>query len=401
MVRLRSGGNDCHAQLVDTVAPVLRLVFVAIDAVGVDVYAVPVIYFALRQVFGLAEEIRVGLVQVDFNDTVASVGADHRVAYHSVVGVSHAFVGRFAAEVNCAIGALERFDSQVQGVDTVFQVAGLVFGGIDMLLADILVAQVCHAMPDEIFALANLQTLREVVLAHVLCQHQSPYFATTRLCVRELELICTRSVVFHRRLLSCRTVCPGVFVLSQRSTGLIYALWVFVNIHFHYRVATQVVEEPAALLVSLAVEDHLLVVADGEGGVNLYDRTDGQMQAVVVISAVGFLFRAAVVAALACADAVPYYRQLALTCDDRGVYRIYMVDSQLQYRYAVAAEAVRAIVEIRAGLVIYLVVPFKPLAFVHMVNQAVRVRMNHIEAQVDDGVATAVAERVLIFAALR
>ena len=82
----------------------------------------------------------------------------------------------------------------------------------------------------------------------------------------------------------------------------------FVDIHLDDGVATQVVEEPAALLVNLAVEDHLLVVADGEGGVNLYDRTDGQMQAVVVISAVGFLFRAAVVAALACADTVPYYR---------------------------------------------------------------------------------------------
>ena len=175
----------------------------------------------------------------------------------------------------------------------------------------------------------------------------------------------------------------------------------FVNIHFHYRVATQIIEEPAALAIHLAVEDHLLVVADGEGGVNLYDRTDGQMQAVVVISAVGFLFRAAVVAALACADTVPYYRQLALTCDDRGVYRIYMVDSQLQYRYAVAAEAVRAIVEIRAGLVKNLVVPFKPLAFVHMVNQPVRVGVDDVQTQVDDGVATAAAERVLIFAALR
>ena len=168
LVGLRSGGNDCHAQLVDTVAAVLGLILVAVNAVGVDVYAVPVIYFALRQVFGLAEEIRVGLVQVDLNDTVASVGADHSVAYHSVVGVSYAFVGRLAAEVNCAIGALERFDSQVQGVDTVFQVAGLVFGGIDMLLADILVAQVCHAMPGEIFALAYLQTFGEVVLVHVL-----------------------------------------------------------------------------------------------------------------------------------------------------------------------------------------------------------------------------------------
>ena len=173
------------------------------------------------------------------------------------------------------------------------------------------------------------------------------------------------------------------------------------DIHLDDGVATQVVEEPAALLVNLAVEDHLLVVADGEGGVNLYDRTDGQMQAVIVISAVGFLFRAAVVAALACADTVPYYRQLALTGDDRGVYRIYMVDSQLQYRYAVAAEAVRAIVEIRAGLVINLVVPGEGLALVHVVNQAVRVGVDDVQTQVDDGVATAAAERVLIFAALR
>ena len=78
-----------------------------------------------------------------------------------------------------------------------------------------------------------------------------------------------------------------------------------------------------------------------------------------------------------------------------------MVDSQLQYRYAVAAEAVRAIVEIRAGLVINLVVPGEGLALVHVVNQAVRVRMDDVQTQVDDGVATAAAERVLIFAALR
>ena len=214
MVRLRSGGNDCHAQFIDTVAPVLRLVFVAIDAVGVDVYAVPVIYFALRQVFGLAEEIRVGLVQVDLNDTVASVGADHRVAYHSVVGVSHAFVGRLAAEVNCAIGALDRFDGQVQGVDTVFEVAGLVFGGIDMLFTDILVTQVSHAVPGEIFALANLQTLREVVLAHVLCQHQSPYLAAPGDLVRELKLIRARGGVGSGLLLTGGTVCPGILILA-------------------------------------------------------------------------------------------------------------------------------------------------------------------------------------------
>ena len=100
----------------------------------------PVKHLTLRQVFCLAKEIRVGFIEVDQDNTIAAVGTDHRVAYDGVARVSHTFVGGLTAESNRAIGALNRLNGQVQGVDTVLSVAGLVFCFVLVFLTNVLVA---------------------------------------------------------------------------------------------------------------------------------------------------------------------------------------------------------------------------------------------------------------------
>ena len=171
----------------------------------------------------------------------------------------------------------------MQRVDTVFAVAGLVFRRVVVCLSDVLVAEVIHAVPTEVVAFADRQGLFEMVFIHVLRQDQAPKFATSRCLVRELKLICTRSVVLYRLGLTCRTVRPGVFVLSQSRSGLVDALWMLVDDDFHHRVATQIVKETAALGIRLTVEDHLFVIADGEGRVSTRDLADSKMQTIVVV----------------------------------------------------------------------------------------------------------------------
>ena len=62
----------------------------------------------------------------------------------------------------------------MQGVDTIFAVAGLVFRRVVVGLSDKLVAEVFLAVPTEISAFTDRQGLFEMVLIHVLRQDQAP-----------------------------------------------------------------------------------------------------------------------------------------------------------------------------------------------------------------------------------
>ena len=65
---------------------------------------------------------------------------------------------------------------------------------------------------------------------------------------------------------------------------------------------------------------------------------------------------------------MPYERNLIRTNRQRRVNGIHMVDGQLEYRYAIATEAVRAVLEVCTGLAVYLAAPREGLARVHVMN---------------------------------
>ena len=119
----------------------------------------------------------------------------------------------------------------MQGVDTIFAVAGLVFRRVVVCLSDKLVAEVFLAVPTEVSAFTDRQGLFEMVLIHVLRQNQSPKFATSRCLVRELKLIRTRSAVFYGLGLTGRAERPGVFILTKRCSGLVDLLRVLVDVY--------------------------------------------------------------------------------------------------------------------------------------------------------------------------
>ena len=165
----------------------------------------------------------------------------------------------------------------MQGVDAVFTIASLVLSLVIVRLTDILVTQITHTVPTEVITFANRQCLFEMVLIHVLRQDQSPDLTTTGRCIREFELIRTRSGVLCGLFLTCRSVSPCVLILSQCRSRLVNTLRMLVDDDLHQRVATQVVEEVTALVVYFAVETYTLVVADREGRVDMLYFTNRQV----------------------------------------------------------------------------------------------------------------------------
>ena len=256
-------------------------------------------------------------------------------------------------------------------------------------------------MPAERLALTQGQGLYEVVLGLVAVENQSPDLATACDGVRTLVLIGARLVeglgrfctVFHER--------PGVTMLTAKAgCRHINLLRVLVDSNAQYGVATQVVREHAAFGVGLAVEDDLLVVADGERGVDILQLTNGQVQTEVVVVSVVLAFRGVVVAALGSTDTVPEERNLVRTDNYRCINGIHAVNDQLQHIDTVATEAVLSGAEVDSLRIVALAVPVVVFTFIDVVNEDVRVDAEYVQRQDNRRVATEVFERVAIYTGL-
>ena len=137
--------------------------------------------------------------------------------------------------------------------------------------------------------------------------------------------------------------------MTECRTGLVDTLRMFVDMDPHDGVTTQVVGELTCVCISLTVEDHLLVITDGERGVFVVQFANRQVQTVVVILSVRLLLCVGVFTGLARRDAVPTERNLIRAYNGCRVNCIDFVNRQFQYRYAVATETVDAVVEVGAG----------------------------------------------------
>ena len=168
------------------------------------------------------------------------------------------------------------------------------------------------------------------------------------------------------------------------------------DVHLNDGVATQVVEETAALVIRLAVEHDRFVAADGECGVDLYQLAYRQMQTVIGVVAVRLTLGDGVVVGLGGTDTMPVERNLIRADNRRRIYRINMIDSQLQYVDTVAAEPVGTVVIVRTGRTIRRLVPYIALACVHVVNEDICIRFHDIQTQYYYAVAAAFFEGVFI-----
>ena len=115
--------------------------------------------------------------------------------------------------------------------------------------------------------------------------------------------------------------------MTKRRSGLVDLLRVLVDVYVDQCVATQVSRERAALTEGLAVEDHLLIVADREGRVDTSDLANRQVQTIEIIRSVRLFLRTLVVTRLAGTNTMPYERNLIRTNRQRRVNGIDMVDS--------------------------------------------------------------------------
>ena len=167
--------------------------------------------------------------------------------------------------------------------------------------------------------------------------------------------------------------------MTESRTGLVDTLRMLVDVYPHDGVTTQIVGELACVRITLTVEVYLLVITDGERGIFVVQFANCQVQTIEVILSVRLLLAVGVVTRLAGGDAVPTKRNLIRADNSRCINRIDFVHRQFQYSYAVATEAVDAVVEIGAGGVVDLVVPCEVITRVHVVNQDVRIRVYYIE----------------------
>ena len=158
---------------------------------------------------------------------------------------------------------------------------------------------------------------------------------------------------------------------TQTCYGCIDLLRMFVDMNADDGIATKIISEHTALRVGLTVVVDALVVADGEGGVNVLQFEYVQVQTVVVVITVLLTLRDVIIAALVSANAVPEEWNLIRADSSCRIYRIHFVHRQFQYIDAVATEAVGAVVEVSTGCLVNLVVPFEGLTVVHVVNEAV------------------------------
>ena len=127
MVGFRTGRNDGHRELIDTVATVDRGLPVIVCTVGENSLFVPLKYRSLRQISVLLAVERSSFVEVDALDTVTTVAQRGGVIDDSILGVGLAVPCDLIAEDECANGALGRKNSQGQMVYTVLAGAGFVF----------------------------------------------------------------------------------------------------------------------------------------------------------------------------------------------------------------------------------------------------------------------------------
>ena len=127
MVGFRTGRNDGHRELIDTIATVDRGLPVIVCTVGENSLFVPLKYRSLRQISVFLAVERSRFVEVNALDTVTTVAQRGGVIDDSILGVGLAVPCDLIAEDECANGALCRKNSQGQMVYTVLAGAGFVF----------------------------------------------------------------------------------------------------------------------------------------------------------------------------------------------------------------------------------------------------------------------------------
>ena len=127
MVGFRTGRNDGHRELIDTITTVDGGVRVIIRTIGEVVLSVPTKYRSLRQISVFLAVERSRFVEVNALDTVTTVDQRGGVVHNCVLGVGLTVPCDLVAEDECANGALGRKNSQGQMVYTVLAGAGFVF----------------------------------------------------------------------------------------------------------------------------------------------------------------------------------------------------------------------------------------------------------------------------------
>ena len=185
---------------------------VVVCAIGRDILSVPVENRSLRQLLALFAVERVGLVQIDALDTVATGTQHNRVIYYRAVGVTLAFPYRLVAEDDRAYRALYRSNGQVQRIDAILAVTRLVSVGIGVRTCH--TAQVTQSVPTEIISFADRQRLLKMIFRRVLGQDQTVDIVAAGLRVRVLKLIRTCRRELCRIFLTGRAVGPGKAVLG-------------------------------------------------------------------------------------------------------------------------------------------------------------------------------------------
>ena len=136
LVALRSCRNNGDGQLIHAVATLYCGETVVVNAVSSDILSVPDEHLTLRPFFGLAEVVRLRLVEVDTLNTIATGSQRDGVEDNRRRGISLAFPFGLAAEGDRTYRTLYRYHGQRQFIDTIFTRMCLIFNAIGVCSRD-------------------------------------------------------------------------------------------------------------------------------------------------------------------------------------------------------------------------------------------------------------------------